>query len=245
MPVISESASTLKKRIRSGETILGISLPMTIDRDGLKSAVEQGPYDFVWVDGQHAPYNEDRLVSFCDMAAEIGVHVQFRIKHTLHTYLVGNYLDLGPSGIEVPQVESMATADEAIANFYYPPFGMRSWGGSSRLSPGEIGDRHDYAQWWGETGVLWLQIESIESATNARQLAKPGVDCLDFGPMDLTFNLESHPKHPFKTVDDCVRHVAEQLQDTGTAACFRNGSPDTRQKYMDMGVTVLLEQPGS
>ena len=88
---------------------------------------------------------------------------------------------------------------------------------------------------------MWMQIESIDAVSNARQLAKPGVDCLSFGPMDLTLSLEAHPLHPFKTLDDCLGHVVTLLEGTDTKACYRNNTPDTRQKYLDMGVTVLLE----
>ena len=243
MPEITDIAARLKKRIRNGETVLGVSVPMAMSRNELAAIVESGPYDFVGIDIQHAPYDENVLVSFCQKAAEIGVHTQFRIKHTQHTYLIGNYLDLGPSGIEVPQVETMKTVDEAVANFYYRPFGVRSWGGRDRLTLKDPGDHNDYANWWKDTGVLWLQVESIAACSDARLMAKEGVDCISFGPMDLTFDLEAHPRHPFKTVDDCVRNVAEQLQGTGVAACYRNGTPKSRQKYIDMGVNVLLEVP--
>lgn len=234
------SRASLKKRIHDGETLIGANVPMGIDRSSLESVLEKGPYQFVWVDSQHSPYNEDRLVSFCKMAAELGVHAQFRIKHTRHTYLVGNYLDLGPAGLEVPQVELDSTIEEAVSNFYYAPAGVRSWGGANRLGLRERSDRLEYAKWWGETGVLWMQLESVEAVTKARRIAKAGVDCLSFGPADLSFSLEAHAKHPFKTVDDCVDHVVEQLQDTDVAVCFRN-SPEDRQKYTDMGVRVLLE----
>ena len=45
---------------------------------------------------------------------------QFRIKNTRNAYLIGNYLDLGPFSIVVPQVEDEETVDEAIDAFYYP-----------------------------------------------------------------------------------------------------------------------------
>mgnify|MGYP001234179083 CR=1 FL=1 len=233
---------TLKSRINAGETVVGASIPMGVDRSRLESLFEEGTYEFVLVDSQHSPYDEDRLTAFCKMASEIEIHVQFRIKHTRHTYLVGNYLDLGPAGIEVPQVELETTVDEAVSNFYYSPWGFRSWGGQNRFGLGDGSDRLEYAKWWGQTGVLWMQIESVASVTKARQLAKAGVDCLSFGPADLSFSLEAHPSHPFKSVDDCVVHVVEQLQDTNVAVCFRN-TPQDRQKYKDMGVRVLLETP--
>jgi 2-keto-3-deoxy-L-rhamnonate aldolase RhmA len=233
-------AYDLKRKIHAGESILGVSVPMTLTRDEIESVMDGGSYDFVWVDGQHTPYNEDRLVAFCTAAAEIGVHVQFRIKHTRNAYLIGNYLDLGPAGIEVPQVELQSTVDEAIANFYYPPAGIRSWGGTVRVGIGDHPDRLDYADWWAGTGVLWLQIESLDAVTNARRLARPGVDCLSFGPADLGFDLESNPGHPLKTVDDCYRHLIDQLDGYAAAPCLRAYSRDELDKFRDMGAQMVL-----
>ena len=50
---------------------------------------------------------------------------------------------------------------------------------------------------------------------NARALVRPGVDYLAFGPNDLSFDLEARPEYPLRTVDDCMRHVAEQVAGSG------------------------------
>ena len=234
------SAANLKQRIHNGELVYGANVSMAASADALVAKVEEDGYDFVAVDSQHSPYNEDRLVAFCNMANELGILVNFRIKHTRNAYLIGNYLDLGPSGIEVPQVELDETVNEAVAAFYYPQQGIRSWGGAARVNS-EGKERLAYADWWNANGILWMQVESIEAVTHAQYLAKPGVDCLSFGPADLTFSIESHPNHALQTVDACVEYVARALEGTTTAVCFRNGSPSTRQKYADMGVTVFLE----
>ena len=138
----------LKQRIRSGDDVLGLAVPPTIGRDDLAALLATGPYDFLSVDSQHAPYDEERLTAFCKMTAKMGIPVQFRIKHTQHTYLVGNYLDLGPIGVEIPQVETEETVDEAVANFYYPHRGIRSWGGQARPGLSERPDMREYAEWW-------------------------------------------------------------------------------------------------
>ena len=96
------SEKTLKQRIHDGEHIYGVSVPVSSDRDGLKAILDQDDWDFVSADSQHSAYNEERLVAFCELADEFDIPVQFRIKHTRNAYLIGNYLDLGPSGIEVP-----------------------------------------------------------------------------------------------------------------------------------------------
>ncbi len=234
----------LKQRIGAGEQIIGANVGMTHTLDQLKKVMESGKFDFLWVDGQHSAFSEDRLEEFCDRADTLDADVVFRIKHTYHSYLVGNLLDLGPTGIEVPQVETESTVEEAVDFFYYPQEGMRSWGGGGRRKVGEIGgDRLQYAEWWNNYGVLMIQLESIPAVTGARNLAGPGVDCLSFGPNDLMYSIEAHPNHPFQHVDDCVQHVVEQLRDSDTQVCFRNYSPGTRQQYEDMGVTVFLENP--
>jgi 2-keto-3-deoxy-L-rhamnonate aldolase RhmA len=236
---------SLKQRIHNGDSILGVSVPIYIDRSRLETILSQDAYDFVAVDSQHSPYNEERLVAFCAMAEDVGIPVQFRIKHTRHAYLIGNILDLGPLSIEVPLVEEASTVDEALAAFYYPQVGKRSWGGAARYGVKGREDRLEYAKWWNNHGILCLQIETIHAVTNARKLAKPGVDCLTWGPADLSFDLEGYPAHPFKTVDDCLRHVLQQLEGTDVKVSFRSGTPDLRHKYIDMGVTVLMERPQS
>jgi 2-keto-3-deoxy-L-rhamnonate aldolase RhmA len=234
---------SLKQRIHHGDIVLGVSVPIQIDRSRLETILSQDTYDFVAVDSQHSPYNEERLVAFCAMADGVGIPVQFRIKHPRHAYLIGNILDLGPLSIEVPLVEEASTVDEALAAFYYPQVGKRSWGGAARYGVKGREDRLEYAHWWNNHGILCLQIETIQAVTNARKLAKPGVDCLTWGPADLSFDLEGHPAHPFKTVDDCLRHVLTQLEGTDVKVSFRSGTPDLRHKYIDMGVTVLMERP--
>lgn len=234
----------LKQRIGAGEQVIGANVGMDHTVDQLKKVVESGKFDFLWVDGQHSAFSENRLVAFCDRADTLDVDVVFRIKHTYHSYLVGNLLDLGPTGIEVPQVETESTVEEAVNFFYYPQKGMRSWGGGARRKVAEVGgDRLQYAVWWNDYGVLMIQLESIPSVTGARRLAKAGVDCLSFGPNDLMYSIEAHPQHPFRDVDDCVRHVVDQLAGSDTRVCFRNHPASMRQKYVDMGVTVFLENP--
>ena len=129
-----------------------------------------------------------------------------------------------------------------------PPFITLKWDtavGVGRPATASVGgtNRLEYADWWNNHGVLCLQMETLAAVTNARHLAKPGIDCLTWGPADLAFAMEAHPQHPFQTVDDCLRHVLNQLEGTSVKISFRNGTPDQRQKYINMGVTVFMERP--
>lgn len=239
------NATSLKQRIHNGETLLGVSVPINTTRRRLEDILAQDDYAFVWTDSQHSAFNEERLVEFCAMTVDLNIHAHLRIKHTRHAYLIGNLLDLGPCGVEVPQVEDVATVREAIDAFYYPQVGKRSWGGAARRGVNERPDRLEYAAWWNEYGVLWMQIESINAVTTAAQLALPGVDCLSWGPADLAFNMEGHPGHPFQTDDDCIKHALMQLENSNATLCYRNYVHNKRNRYLDMGIKMILEPPKS
>lgn len=233
----------LKQRIRSGEILIGVSVPIDASESEMEAIINKDDYAFVFTDSQHGAFNEDTLVKFCESASDLGIPSQFRIKHTRHTYLIGNILDLGPVGIEVPQVETMETVKEAAHYFYYPQTGGRSVGGAARYRVGERPDRTEYGSWWNQTGFLSIQMESLRAVTTVSQLAIDGVDCLTWGPNDLLYDIEAHPKHPLQTVDDCVKHALDQLQGSQTRISFRSYDYNLRNKYIDMGVTVLMEHP--
>jgi 2-keto-3-deoxy-L-rhamnonate aldolase RhmA len=173
--------------------------------------------------------------------------VQFRIPHTRHAYLIGRYLDLGLTGILVPQVETEADVDEAIAQCYYPQIGRRSWGGGARRGlnrwNGRV-DRREYAGWWNSTAVLAVQYESVSAIKLSRRLARPGVDYVAFGPNDLLFNMEGLPDNPYQSVDAAMRHTAAELQGTGIRLGMAVPTkPGERDKYLEMGITVFQEDP--
>jgi 2-keto-3-deoxy-L-rhamnonate aldolase RhmA len=236
------AAKGLKQRIRDGEIINGIGVAMDVGRTELEDYLAKGSYDYLSVDCQHVAYSEEKLTSFCVLAQELDLPARVRIKHTRQAYLVGNYLDLGPSGIMVPEVETEEIVEEAVSTFYYPQKGKRSWGGTDRVGLAERSDRLEYAAWWNDYGVLTLQTESVDAVVNARQLAKPGVDVLAFGINDLNFSLEAHPHFPIRTYEDCVKHVVEQLDGTGVRVGVRPESEAEREMFLKMGVTVYVDR---
>ena len=206
---------SLKQRIHNKEAIkIASGIPFGCTRDEMEAVLSQDDYDLIGTDHQHAAADEDKLVEYCKMADEFGIGVQLRIKHTRNAYLIGNLLDLGPLAIVVPQVEKVETVDEAIDAFYYAQKGKRSWGPSNAYGINRGMDRLEYAEWWNNTGILILQIESVDAVINVRKLAKSGVDMVTFGENDLNFSIESYPSAPFKNLQECIAHVQTQLADT-------------------------------
>ena len=235
-------SKTLRQRIKEGEVLVALRGSLTTSKDQLADIWSTGKFDYIWIDGQHTPFTEEQLVNYCRAAEELDIDVQLRITHTRHAYLVGRFLDFGPSAVLVPEVMEPETVDDAIAYAYYGPIGRRSWGGSARRGLGQGLDRHAYAAWWNQYVILAIQIESAEAVTNILKLAKPGVSVVTFGPNDLSFSLEDHPEYPLQNVDDCMRNVAAQLKGTDIRLAMGTPTkPEERDKYLEMGITLFQE----
>lgn len=239
-------SKTLRQRIANGEVLVAMRGSLTTSRDELAGLWSSGLYDYVWIDSQHTPYSDERLVAYCAAAEELGIDVQLRIPHTRDAHKIGRYLDFGLSAVLVPEVMEPATVDDAIAHAYYGPIGRRSWGGLHRRGFDLSADRRAYSDWWNDFVVLGIQVESVEAVQNIRKLAKPGVSVVTFGPMDLAFSLEKHPEFPLRTLDECIRQVATELEGSGIRLAMGNATPaDERDKHVAMGVTLFqADMPG-
>lgn len=236
-------SKTLRQRIYDGEELVALRGSIDTTQEALAAIWETGRYDYIWIDAQHTPLNEAQLVAYCAAAESLDIDVQLRIPHTYHAYLVGRFLDFGPSAVLVPEVMEESTVDDAIAYAYYGPIGRRSWGGLGRRGLNTIGaDRKTYAAWWNDFVVLGIQVESVEAVTNIKKLAKPGVSVVTFGPNDLSFSLDGHPDYPLNTVDDCMRNVAAQLAGSNIRLAMGTPTlPEQRQKFRDIGITLFQE----
>lgn len=240
-------AKSLKQKIKDGDVVVALRPPITISKADFERALTKGTYDLVYIDGQHTPFSDDQLVAISAIAEEAGLPVQFRIPHTRNTYLIGRYLDMGLSGILVPEVEEPGPAEEAVAFAYYSPVGKRSWGGSARFGQVQDGKRlsqPEYVEFWNNHVVVSVQIESIKAVESAASLAVPGIDYLAWGPNDLGLDLKRNPDYRFKTTDECTKYVWEQVRDKGIKMGMAIlTEPEERQKYIDMGMTMFQEAP--
>ena len=108
----------LKKMIASGEQVIGGAIMYGAGKEDIEKLLEYYDYDFISVDGQHSPTNEDYLLRICEAAQELDKPIHYRMDHRRNAYMIGNLLDHGPTIIEVPQSEELDLVREARDYFY-------------------------------------------------------------------------------------------------------------------------------
>ena len=191
--------------LRSGEPVAGswisIGHPQVAEITALLG------FDFVVIDTEHTPTgletveNMVRAVEYHESNAIVRVpwNDPIRIKRTL---------DVGPTGLLIPMIETEDEARAAVESMQYPPDGIRGMA-SSRAS--EYGLRfEDYVETANETLLAILQIETKRGVTNAADIAAvEGVDALLIGPADLSASLGSVGDWDSTVVTDAIETVLD------------------------------------
>jgi 4-hydroxy-2-oxoheptanedioate aldolase len=177
-----EMAGSFITRLREGNVALGFGL--MYPAPGIIEAIGRG-WNWVWIDGQHGQHDYASLLECVRAADACGLGSIVRVP-SLEFGAIGRVLDMRPSGIMIPMVETADQARAAANAAKFPPIGSRSYGGRRPI------DLHGraYFQTANEETLLVLQIETPLGAANAAEIARvEGADALFFGSDDMKMHL--------------------------------------------------------
>lgn len=154
-------------------------------------------FDWLLVDGEHAPNDLRSILSALQAIAPYRSHPVVRIPEG-QTALIKQVLEIGAQTVLVPMVETATQAAELALAMRYPPLGVRGVGsGLARSSRWNL--LGDYLQAANEQVCLLVQVETIAAmAELAGIAATDGVDGVFIGPADLSasMGLMGQPGHP-------------------------------------------------
>jgi 2-keto-3-deoxy-L-rhamnonate aldolase RhmA len=176
---------SLREKIISGRTVVGtwVSIPDI----AVVEVLAQAGFDYLLIDGEHAPISPSQLFPLAVAAERRGCPVVYRVQ-TNSADLIKAALDIGIAGLMVPMVESPEEAAAVISAAKYPPAGRRGMG-PWRASNYFL-DFEDYIAAANEQTAVIVQIESRAAVERAAEIAAvPGVDVLYVGPADLSGSL--------------------------------------------------------
>ena len=203
----------LKTRIHDRETLIGVfsdlASPLAVELCGLAG------FDWAVIDLEHGAASEADLLALL-YAAETTSMAPIVRPPSAERLRVGRALDLGATGIMLPQLQSAAEVREAVRYLRYPPVGQRGVALRTRgASMGSIG-HGDVARVVNERVVGIVQIEAPGAVADADEIASlPEVDVLFVGPADLSHGLGVPGRFDDQTYLEALRAVV--------AACDRHG----------------------
>jgi 4-hydroxy-2-oxoheptanedioate aldolase len=193
----------LKKRLAEGQVAVGCLLaynaPWLIEVLGLTG------YDFVTIDLEHEPINDESVANLIRTADSVGLTSIVRMPSTER---VVPFLSAGVQGVLVPDLRGREHAEQIVELTRYPPIGRRTYYTQTRVADYGVGiDERVWTQHANEELLVIAMIEDIAVAEQLDDiLSVDGIDGFHIGTLDLAQSLGSPPPERLEEV------VAEIVQ---------------------------------
>ena len=183
------ATATIKQRLANGQLVrvmfVGpLASPRLVEMLGM-----YGDLHGVWFDQEHARVDHRELELLLMAARAAGLDAFVRAPPADYATLM-RPMELGASGVMVPQVRTVTQVEEAAQWAKYPPLGVRGlYRGNYEARYGGVDAAEHIAQANRDRWVC-IQIETPEAVDCVEQIvAVAGVDGLFVGPADLACTL--------------------------------------------------------
>lgn len=199
-----------RSRLKASELLLGTIVTMPCS-EGVEVLVDTG-FDWLFIDTEHGAFDAQSAQQLLRAAGRDSACV-IRVPNANEVW-IKKALDIGATGIIVPQIRSAQEAECVVRLCRFPPEGARGVGLSRANRYGD--EFQGYLEHANEWITVILQAERVEAVDNIRAIANvPGVDAIFVGPYDLSASLGK----PGEVTDPIVR----QAIDTIRTACLDAG----------------------
>lgn len=174
-------------------------------------------FEFVLIDTEHAAIGIETLENLIRAVDAAPGETQPVVRvPTADPDHIKRVLDLGVSGIMVPQVHTRPAARKIVAATRYPPAGRRGVAASRAAGYGL--SFTEYIGRADEETLVLVQIESSKGVANAGEIAAvEGIDGLYVGPADLSKSLRSFMELEGSDFEEATARVLEaaHAEETG------------------------------
>lgn len=221
------------QRLRQGNTLIGTLV-------GLKSPevvelLATCGYDWLFIDAEHGPFLPGDCGPLLQAAGTCPCLIRIPDADPLW---IKKALDIGATGVIVPQVHSYEQASTMVAAAKYSPAGDRGVG---------VGRAHGYGSEFenylkranNETAVI-VQAESRQAVDHISEIvAVEGIDAILIGPYDLSASLGHIGEITHPQVREAIDTIADTCQRVNMRLGIFGVTPQAVAPYMGRGFTLI------
>lgn len=238
-----ELRNRVKDKLASGEVVYGCFIP-TISPIDVEILAVAG-FDFALIDTEHGPISAESAYPMVLAAEARGMEAFARVGQNDRQVIL-KLLDIGVSGVMVPQVHTADDATRAIEAMKYWPQGTRGLAGGRTFDWALNDQPADLVQPINDRIVNMIQFEHIDALAHLDAILEvPGLDVLFVGPNDLaqSMGFPGQPGHPdvTKVADEVVARTREQGIRLGTTAFTADSARTAVQRGFSM---IVPNSPG-
>lgn len=229
---------TLKEKLRDRDELSGMHICLT--EPCISEMCAGLGYDFLWIDTEHTAIDYQVLLYHLMGAKAGGTDTLVRIPWN-DQVLAKRVLEMGPTGIIIPMVNTAQELDAAMQATLYPPYGIRGFGPLRAVRYG-LDDADSFIESSRQQLVRCVQIETKTAVKNLKEMVKnPYVDCFILGPCDLSGSIGELNRvfedHTSSLVDEAVAIINESGKSSGVST--GSDDPEIIRYWHEKGINVI------
>jgi 2-dehydro-3-deoxyglucarate aldolase/4-hydroxy-2-oxoheptanedioate aldolase len=228
----------LKQKLKNREFVVGMHT--SLNDSSITELCGEVGFDFIWVDTEHSAIDYYNLEMHLIAAKAANVNSVVRIPWN-DPIMAKRVIEMGPTGIIFPVVNTPDELDRAMKSTLYPPVGTRGFGPVRAVKYG-LEDADEYIAKKSFDMVRCVQIESYIAVENMEEMAKnPYVDCFIFGACDLSGSIGELNKVYDKNTRVLIERGIAILTKAGKSTGISIGSDDPKvlKYWFDMGLNFI------
>jgi 2-dehydro-3-deoxyglucarate aldolase len=225
---------SFRKKLQGGDLLIGTV--MTLPSPEIGEIYSMAGLDWLFIDLEHSVMSlKDAQRILQATASKIQSLVRVP---SIDEVWIQKALDIGPSGIIIPQVKTADDVTLVVQCCKYPPEGSRHVGIARAQGYGKT--FQEYIASANENTAIVVQIEHKEAVANIEDIVKvPGIDCLFIGPYDLSTSMGK----PGNTTDPDVQNAISTVKNYADRAKIPLGifgpTAEAVKPYIQSGYTLL------
>lgn len=225
---------SFRSRLWDGQQLLGMVVSMRTP-DAAELLAEAG-FDWLFIDNEHGAYSIAELQAMLQAAGR-DFDCLIRIP-ALEESSIKKALDIGASGVIVPQVNTAEQAACVVRWGRYPPAGGRGLG-IARAQHYGFG-LQEYADNANERIALVIQAESAEAAANIESIVQvAGIDAVFIGPYDLSASLGKTGEVDHPAVQQAIAHITRVCKLHHMPLGIFGGGAEAVRPYLQQGFQLI------
>lgn len=226
---------TLKEQLEKGNTTVGTF--QSIPSAAIAEIAGLAGMDFTILDQEHGPLTAESSLPLCAAAERGGASPVIRVRENSPSE-IQRALDIGASGVEIPQIETSKDAEAAAAAAHFDPLGERGLSPYVRAGGYDGGDNYT-AEQNGETLVA-IHVEGQEGLDNLDGILDvEGIDLVFLGPYDLSQSLGIAGQVTDERVVETMEEVCSRAQRAGKIVGTYADTPEQANRWVDIGVQYI------
>jgi 4-hydroxy-2-oxoheptanedioate aldolase len=228
--------NTFRDALRAGRPQIGLWVGLA-DPNAAEALAGTG-FDWLLLDGEHAPNDPRSVLSQLRAIASYPVHAVVRPVQG-DVALVKQYLDIGAQTLLVPLVDTAEHARLMVQAMRYPPEGLRGMGAAlARASRWNQVD--DYVNQANDQMCLLVQAETALALANLAAIAAvDGVDGVFFGPADLSASMGYRGQLDHPAVQRAILDGIATVRSAGKAPGILTADRKRALQYLDAGALFV------